>query len=171
VLLCHALFRQTIRTHTQVKEILDDSRLLGVALNSKKLGQRKNCNLPGVLVDLPVLGPKDVDDVKNFAAGHGMDFVAASFVQSADDVRFIRQVLHEAGGTNIKIISKIESWHGALWCVRCVSWSATQDSPGGGAGGCAHPAIAAPTACMSSRRGSMRRLTPVMPPSCVLLQG
>ncbi len=56
-------------------------------MNSKKLGQRKNCNLPGVLVDLPVLGPKDVDDVQNFAAKHGMDFVAASFVQSADDVR------------------------------------------------------------------------------------
>jgi hypothetical protein len=58
-------------------------------MNSKKLGQRKNCNLPGVLVDLPVLGPKDVDDVQNFAAKNGMDFVAASFVQSADDVRWV----------------------------------------------------------------------------------
>ena len=71
----------------QVVEILDDSRLLGRCMNSKKLGQRKNCNLPGVLVDLPVLGPKDVQDVQDFAAKHGMDFVAASFVQSADDVR------------------------------------------------------------------------------------
>jgi hypothetical protein len=41
----------------------------------------------GVLVDLPVLGPKDVEDVQQFAAKHKMDFIAASFVQNADDVR------------------------------------------------------------------------------------
>jgi pyruvate kinase len=75
-----------------VIEILDDKRLLGRALNSHKLGQRKNCNLPGVLVDLPVLGPKDVDDVQGFAAQKGMDYIFASFVQSADDVGFIRKV-------------------------------------------------------------------------------
>jgi pyruvate kinase len=45
-----------------------------------------------VLVDLPVLGPKDVEDVQGFAAKHGMDYIFASFVQSADDVRFIRKV-------------------------------------------------------------------------------
>ncbi|WIA36024.1 hypothetical protein OEZ86_007385 [Tetradesmus obliquus] len=96
----------------KVLEILDDTKLLGSCLNSKTLGQRKNCNLPGVLVDLPVLGPKDVDDVQGFAAKNGMDFVAASFVQSADDVLFIRKVLDEAGGQAVGIISKIESWHG-----------------------------------------------------------
>ena len=48
------------------------------------------CKTLGVLVDLPVLGPKDVNDVQKFAAKHGMDFVAASFVQSADDVRWGR---------------------------------------------------------------------------------
>eukprot|EP00775_Hariotina_reticulata_P004018 gene4018-4268_t len=98
----------------KVKEIIDDKRLLGVCMNSKSLGQRKNCNLPGVLVDLPVLGPKDVEDVQQFAAKHKMDFIAASFVQNADDVRFIRKVLDEAGGQHIQIISKIESWHGVI---------------------------------------------------------
>ncbi len=62
---------------------------------------------PGVLVQLPVLGPQDVQDVQDFAAKHGMDLVAASFVQSADDVRFIRKTLDEAGGQHIKIISKV----------------------------------------------------------------
>lgn len=76
----------------QVTEVLDDTRLLAKCLNSHKLGQRKNCNLPGVVSDLPVLGPKDIDDVQNFAAKHGMDYVFASFVQSADDVRLIRKV-------------------------------------------------------------------------------
>jgi hypothetical protein len=61
-------------------------------MNTHKLGQRKNCNLPGVVVDLPVLGEKDIDDVKNFAAKHDMDYIFASFVQTADDVLLIRQV-------------------------------------------------------------------------------
>jgi len=98
----------------QVLEILSDTELRGRVLNSKLLGERKNCNLPGVLVDLPVLGDKDVDDVKNFAAVHNMDLISASFVQSAADVQFIRKVLEEAGAPHIKIISKIESWHGVI---------------------------------------------------------
>jgi hypothetical protein len=55
----------------KARSILSDTELLGVALNSKSLGERKNANLPGVLVDLPVLGPKDVDDVQNFACRWG----------------------------------------------------------------------------------------------------
>jgi len=98
----------------QVLEVLDNTRVRGRVLNTHKLGQRKNCNLPGVLVDLPVLGPKDIDDVRNFGAKHGMDLISASFVQSAEDVRFIRKVLQEAGAPHIKIISKIESWHGLI---------------------------------------------------------
>lgn len=65
----------------QVDEILSDTELRGTVLNSKKLGQRKNCNLPGVKVDIPVLTDKDIDDLQNFAAKHELDFVAASFVQ------------------------------------------------------------------------------------------
>eukprot|EP00959_Pyramimonas_sp_CCMP1952_P101107 2115027-Pyramimonas_sp.AAC.1 len=38
-----------------------------------------------------------------------MDYVAASFVQSGDDVRFIRKILDDAGGHNIQIICKIEN--------------------------------------------------------------
>ncbi|GFR42123.1 hypothetical protein Agub_g2966 [Astrephomene gubernaculifera] len=98
----------------EVLEILSDTELRARALNTKKLGQRKNVNLPGVHVDLPVLGPKDIEDVQQFAARNKMDFVAASFVQSADDVRFIRKVLDEAGGQGVRIIPKIESTAGLL---------------------------------------------------------
>ena len=35
-------------------------------LNSFKMGERKNCNLPGVIVDLPTLTDKDVDDIVNW---------------------------------------------------------------------------------------------------------
>merc|ERR1712176_400498 len=82
-------------------------------LNDCKLGERKNCNLPGVKVDLPVLQEKDKDDLVKFGIPQGVDFVAASFVQSADDVRLIRKTLG-LRGRSIKIISKIENEEGLI---------------------------------------------------------
>lgn len=110
----------------EVVEILDDKELKGRVVNSNKLGQRKNCNLPGVLVELPVLGPKDVEDVRDFACKNDMDFIAASFVQSPDDVKYIRKVLTEGGKPNIRIISKIENEAGLRNIdgrdFLCLSW-------------------------------------------------
>uniref|UniRef100_A0A7S1B1A8 Pyruvate kinase n=1 Tax=Noctiluca scintillans TaxID=2966 RepID=A0A7S1B1A8_NOCSC len=80
-------------------------------MNSVKLGERKNCNLPGVKVELPVLQEKDVKDLVEFGIPHAVDFVAASFVQSAEDVQFIRKTLGDRG-RSIKIISKIENEEG-----------------------------------------------------------
>jgi len=80
-------------------------------MNDCELGERKNCNLPGVKVELPVLQDKDKDDLVNFGIPNGVHFVAASFVQSAADVRLIRDVLGEKG-KHIKIISKIENQEG-----------------------------------------------------------
>ena len=60
-------------------------------LNTKKLGERKNCNLPGVQVDIPVLTEKDINDVQNFCCKNKMDFIAASFVQTGEDVQLIRK--------------------------------------------------------------------------------
>jgi len=71
----------------EVLQVLSERELRGRVINSYKLGQRKNCNLPGVHVDLPVLAAKDIDDVQNFACKNDMDFIAASFVQSVEDVR------------------------------------------------------------------------------------
>jgi len=65
----------------RVDEILSDTELRGTVLNSKVLGERKNCNLPGVKVEIPVLTEKDINDLQNFAAKYRMDYVAASFVQ------------------------------------------------------------------------------------------
>jgi pyruvate kinase len=65
-------------------------------------------NLPGVKVALPVLQEKDKNDLVQFGIPQGVDFVAASFVQSADDVKLIRETLGPQG-RNIKIISKIEN--------------------------------------------------------------
>jgi pyruvate kinase len=94
----------------EVAEIGDDWVRTKV-LNSGKLGERKNMNLPGCKVELPVIGEKDKNDLINFAIPQGVNFVAASFVQKADDVREIRQILGPRG-RHIKIISKIENQAG-----------------------------------------------------------
>jgi len=94
----------------KVKSCKKDSVVCNVE-NSQSIGERKNMNLPNVKVDLPVLQPKDIDDLQNFAVPHKVDFIAASFVQSAADIAFIRETLGE-GGKNIKIISKIENQEG-----------------------------------------------------------
>merc|ERR1719161_2061720 len=82
-------------------------------MNNCALGERKNCNLPGVKVDLPVLQEKDVNDLVNFGIPQNVDFVAASFVQSAADVKTIRDTLGE-NGKQIRIISKIENQEGLI---------------------------------------------------------
>jgi len=93
-----------------VKEVGSDF-VITTVMNNCSLGERKNCNLPGVKVDLPVLQEKDKDDLLNFGIPNGVDFVAASFVQSAEDVKLIRQTLG-LRGRSIKIISKIENEEG-----------------------------------------------------------
>merc|ERR1719284_2357984 len=94
----------------KVKECGSDWVMTEV-MNNCKLGERKNCNLPGVKVDLPVLQEKDKNDLVNFGIPQGVHFVAASFVQSAADVKMIRDTLGEKGA-HIKIISKIENQEG-----------------------------------------------------------
>eukprot|EP00933_Yihiella_yeosuensis_P011024 TRINITY_DN11798_c0_g1_i1.p1 TRINITY_DN11798_c0_g1~~TRINITY_DN11798_c0_g1_i1.p1 ORF type:complete len:516 (+),score=140.34 TRINITY_DN11798_c0_g1_i1:75-1622(+) len=88
-----------------------DDHVMTTVMNSVKIGERKNCNLPGVKVDLPVLQEKDINDLVKFGIPQGVDFVAASFVQSADDVKLIRDTLGPRG-RSIKIISKIENEEG-----------------------------------------------------------
>ncbi|KAL6758581.1 pyruvate kinase [Haematococcus lacustris] len=80
-------------------------------LNTAVLGERKNVNLPGVVVDLPTLTEKDVDDIINWAVPNDIDFIAASFVRKGSDIDKIRQVLGEKG-RYIKIISKVENQEG-----------------------------------------------------------
>ena len=80
--------------------------------NNASIGERKNMNLPGVVVDLPTLTEKDISDIVEWGIPNQIDFIAASFVRKASDVEKIRQVLHENGGDGIKIICKIENQEG-----------------------------------------------------------
>ncbi|KAL7575820.1 hypothetical protein ACA910_003144 [Epithemia clementina (nom. ined.)] len=80
--------------------------------NNASIGERKNMNLPGVVVELPTFTDKDVDDIVNFGIKHKVDFIAASFVRKGSDVSNLRQLLAENGGQDIKIICKIENQEG-----------------------------------------------------------
>jgi len=72
--------------------------------NSGILGARKGVNLPGI--DLPGFDISgDAEDIR-FAAEAGADFVAASFVRSAEDIRYVRTLVE---GSPIRIVAKIET--------------------------------------------------------------
>ncbi|MFZ5439574.1 MAG: pyruvate kinase [Myxococcota bacterium] len=71
-----------------------------------RLKDKKGINLPGVAVSAPALTGKDRDDAL-FAAALGVDFLALSFVRSADDVRELKSLL-AANGHPTPVISKIE---------------------------------------------------------------
>jgi pyruvate kinase len=75
------------------------------------LSNNKSINIPGVHIHLPALTEKDKDDIR-FGVENDFDYIAASFVRSADDVKEIRKVLHECGGDDVHIISKIENQEG-----------------------------------------------------------
>ena len=79
--------------------------------NGGTLSANKSINIPGVHIHLPALTEKDISDIQ-FAVENDFDFIAASFIRRADDVRSIREVLHRFGGDNIQIISKIENQEG-----------------------------------------------------------
>ena len=77
------------------------------ALNTATIGERKNCNLPGAIVNLPVLTEKDKADLTEWGLVEGIDFLAASFVRKASDVQEVRETLGADSG--VRIISKIEN--------------------------------------------------------------
>ena len=81
------------------------------ALNTGMLGSRKTVNIQGVVVNLPALAAKDIDDISKGARA-GFDYIFASFVRRLSDVQEIRKLLDENGGEKVGIISKIESQEG-----------------------------------------------------------
>ena len=70
------------------------------------LSNNKGINLPGVAVSVPALSEKDKEDLR-FALELRVDFIALSFVRSAQDMDAVREVMDEVGIT-VPVIAKIE---------------------------------------------------------------
>lgn len=81
------------------------------AQNDAIIGSRRHVNLPGVKIRLPGIMDKDKEDIL-FGIKNRYNFIAASFIRTADNVREIRDFLDTNGGKNIRIISKIENAEG-----------------------------------------------------------
>jgi pyruvate kinase len=71
------------------------------------LKENKGMNLPGVKLSTPSLTEKDIEDLK-FGLKHDIDFVALSFVRSADDLKHLRSVIQQQTKLSLPIIAKIE---------------------------------------------------------------
>ena len=87
-----------------------DGYLLLEAQCEGKIDSHKTINVPGVALNLPFLSDTDRKDII-FASKHSCDYLALSFVNSADDVVEVKRLIQESGG-DAKIISKIESQNG-----------------------------------------------------------
>ena len=106
------------------KVLIDDGKLAFRVLKKQKKGkierallqtisggvikEHKGINLPGIKISLPALSKKDIKDLK-FAKLLGVDYVALSFVRSADDIKKVRGYIKvNKDTTYIGIIAKIE---------------------------------------------------------------
>ena len=104
--------------HPGDRLLLDDGRielrvtdahgdeLVTTVVNGGPLGQHKGINAPGVALPASALTPKDAADLR-FGLTLGVDYVALSFVQTADDVQRARDVM-AAAGKRVPLIAKIE---------------------------------------------------------------
>jgi len=70
------------------------------------VSNNKGINLPGVAVSVPALSEKDMDDLR-WGLKAGADFIALSFVRSADDIVDVHRIMDEVG-IRIPVIAKIE---------------------------------------------------------------
>ena len=87
---------------------VDGSRIVTEVITGGVLLSHKGLNLPGTSLHIPALSKKDRDDAV-FGASLGVDFVALSFVRSAEDVKGLRKLLLSTrGGKMTRIIAKIE---------------------------------------------------------------
>ncbi|XP_004308255.1 PREDICTED: pyruvate kinase, cytosolic isozyme-like [Fragaria vesca subsp. vesca] len=79
--------------------------------NTAVLGERKNVNLPGVVVDLPTLTEKDKVDILEWGVLNKIDMIALSFVRKGSDLVEVRKLLGEHA-KDIMLMSKVENQEG-----------------------------------------------------------
>ena len=89
---------------------LEPTKIHTKIIHGGEISSRKRVAVPGIKLKLPFISPQDEADI-NFAIDHDMDYIAASFVQTQEDIIEIRKLL-EAKNSTMGIIAKIESRDG-----------------------------------------------------------
>lgn len=93
---------------SEVLEISEDEIVLLIK-NGGYLSNRKSINLPDTSIDMPYMNDADMEDIR-FGLANGVDYIAASFVRCADDVKQLKKFINSIDpDCAVKIISKIES--------------------------------------------------------------
>lgn len=87
------------------------SEIICRVVNGGVISDRKGVNVPGVSLSMPYVSDRDHDDIV-FGVGQGVDFIAASFTRSAQDILDIRKILDFKGCHWVRIIAKIENMEG-----------------------------------------------------------
>lgn len=95
------------KVKTIVRDIVSSTAIKVEVQNDGYVMSRKGINLPDTDLGGDIITPKDMADIE-FGAGRDFDYVAMSFIQSADDINRLRQILVSHGST-AKIIAKIET--------------------------------------------------------------
>ncbi len=102
-----ALYLFDGKIKTEVIDISSDTAIKVKVKNPGTLMSKKGINLPDTDFSGDILTPKDLKDIE-YGATKDIDYVALSFVQSAQDLHNLRSILHDLGST-AHIISKIET--------------------------------------------------------------
>lgn len=87
------------------------SDIVCVVKNGGIISDKKGVNVPNAELSMPYISETDYSDIV-FGIETGYDFIAASFVRTADDVLAIRKILEEHNCSSINIIAKIENKQG-----------------------------------------------------------
>lgn len=87
------------------------SKVICKVVTGGKLSNHKSINIPNIEIPMPYLNDVDKSDLL-FGIEHNVEYIAASFVRCADDLKKLRKFLKDNGGQDIKIISKIENGQG-----------------------------------------------------------
>lgn len=81
--------------------------------NEGVISNHKGVNVPDVHISMPYMSEQDKSDIL-FGIKEDVDYIAASFTRTADDVKELRKFLDDNGGKNINIIAKIENSEGII---------------------------------------------------------
>ena len=90
---------------------LDGTDIVCEVINGGMISNKKGVNVPNVELSMPFISETDYSDIV-FGIENGVDFIAASFTRTADDILQIRKILEEHDCKSVNIIAKIENKQG-----------------------------------------------------------